>query len=321
MYKHPLLSLTLRINTNHKKHEMKKAVFTIIAMAAMLSAMASCWSKDYGYSKSMEFAGFTKIEAEGNYDIELIKSDESKAVLFYENPKDLEYFDIYETNGTLRADIRKKKNRWLRRFHGYPEAKLVIYAQELSCIRLSGASTLASADRFEAASFSIIVSGASEIRHLDIKGDKLHVDISGSSSINAAAHFCTAGIGLSGASDACLSLKAENLKIGISGSSDAEIRLNGNSTLKATASGASSAIISGEGESAIYHASGSSDIKADRFRCGAVKAVSSGASEISAYAAKSMEADASGASEIDYYGNPSNAKESHSGASCITRHR
>lgn len=132
----------------------------------------------------------------------------------------------------------------------------------------------------EAPSFeSLGMSGSGDVRAENtIKGNKLHIGISGSGNFDLALEFTELDLGISGSGDVKLEGKADRVSMSVSGSGD---------------------------------------IKAQRLNAQSVKCGVSGSGNINCNASKSLEAAVSGSGDIKYSGNPSSVKTKVTGSGDI----
>ena len=234
-----------------------------------------------------EGRSITGVSASGAFDVRLIRSDETRAVVeIDERHEPMLRFEIdtcgvvhVGMDGGVRIDSRHAKRR------------LYVYLSDLAYIRASGASDVDCAGLFESGDVRIELGGASDLGGLELAAaGVVSVEAGGSSDIDASVRCRELNGTFSGASDIVLS--------DLSGASDMKV------------SGAAG-IVS-------VKCSGASDFDAAGLVTQSCRAEASAASRIAlGPVEKELSADSGGASSITYRGNPSLGSVVHSSASSV----
>lgn len=297
-----------------------KNLAKIIAII-MLAAMPQILSADeYNYSTVFDNMEFTQIEADGNFDITLIKSDKCRIEVEYKEKGDMEIFTV-KTNGEtliLDAEMSKSRKKGLISIGGsVPEAKVTIYARQISSIYMAGSCELESKDAFGAQKFYLQTVGASSIEGVNIDATYLECYASGASEMSFTASISEGNLKTEGSAELKVSTDAGTLYAEAYGSSEMELEVRDNSELQVKSSGAAEITIEGDGYESEFIASGASDIKATEFTCETVNVQCSGSARANVFASESLTASASGASTVRFAGNPANVSENTSGAGSV----
>lgn len=172
---------------------------------------------------------FTKINARGGFEIEVIKGSTSSYEIIG-NEEEVNSVKITISGNTIYISPAKKITKNL-----HPIVKLTM--NELNGIDLSGACEVKSDDTFPGSNFELETSGASTIK-IGISVDKLTANISGASEIKFFGEAKTVDMECSGASDLDWdNLKITDAEVNCSGAS--EITMNVSNSLNGTLSGAS----------------------------------------------------------------------------------
>jgi hypothetical protein len=269
-----------------------KNLFLAAAVVMLLAPAALSAQRT---SSETHFAGerITGIDASSAFDIVLVKSNQTKAVVevpsFYER-----YVQISRSaGGVVTIGLGNVSRAANREFNDLPEKdrimKLTLYLPTLNTIRLSGATDLSATDIFPGEDVDIQLSGASDIDN----GTGLRISST------------RVKLQCSGACDALFVLDATtDLAAIISGASDVDIKAHGLNYSKLGVSGASDVYITGNGGRGDWTVSGSSDLRAVDFTANELSVKAGGASSAHVRATGSLTAEASGASSVRYAGRP-----------------
>lgn len=182
--------------------------------------------------KGMAISPFESIEVSSAFTVELIQS--GKEFVKIETDDNIMPYILVEVKGkNLR--IRFKKGARIRKT---TKLKAIIGFNELTKIRLSGATDLEAKELLTFDELTIKTSGASSL-NLNLKAKQLFVDCSGASDLDLSGQVDKLNIELSGASELnAYLLHAKNCVADVSGASDAKIFASEKLSLEA--SGASS---------------------------------------------------------------------------------
>ncbi len=268
---------------------MKKLFFAVAAALLLTPALLSAQrtsTKNY-----FEGERITGIDASSSFDVVLVKSNRTKAVVEINSALESYVKISRDGSGVVSIGMHNVSDREWRNFNRLPERertiRLTLYLPSLNTIRLSGATDITSNDTFTGENVDIQLSGAS--------------DIMGDLSISSA----RVKLQCSGASDASLVLPAtRDLVVIASGACDVDIAANGLTYSKLGASGASDITIKGDGEGGDWTASGASSIKGDDFVAKELTVNANGASSARVNVTGTLTTRTSGASSIRYAGNP-----------------
>lgn len=204
---------------------------------------------------------FNKIDISSAFDVELINASKDKISIFTDKAF-LPYIVAEIKGNTLHIYAEKNFNR---KDNDIP-LKIVLYAQHIEAIDISGAVDLHSDDVWSSEDLYLQCSGASEVDiQADCNGFKAK---------------------LSGASEIDLKLRCNNSNISVSGASELELE--------------------GETEQAFFSISGASEVDAITYKAAVNKAKVSGASSAHIYASERIDINASGVSEVVYGGKARN---------------
>jgi hypothetical protein len=267
-----------------------KKFFAILAAAALLVPAAAAAQRT---TTKTHFEGerITGVEASSAFDVVLVKSLQTKAVV--EINSDLEsYVRITrDSDGVISVGTRDVPGSLWRAFNRLSDKertmRLTLYLPSLETVRLSGASDISTTDTFASESVDIQLSGASDIKGtLVLSSPKVKLQCSG-------------------ASDGILQLDAtRELTVVASGASDVTIHAKSLEYSKIGASGASDVTLTGTGTQGDWTASGASSIKAEKFAARDISINVGGASSARVNASGTLTTKTGGASSIRYVGKP-----------------
>lgn len=239
------------------------------------------------------------VSASTAFNVHLIQSNETKAVV--EINEELEHRLNFSLNDdgivnislSLQTSDYKSKN-WR---NNEITMKLTVYLPRLDYIKASGATNIYTAGLFEGNNTTILVSGASNLKSLDLKTEALTIKASG-------------------ASNTKIKVDAGKIHGEVVGASRMSIEAKcGHALLECT--GASRTTLSGEAQSAEIKVTGASNTDASQFEVRKMKVNSSGASSAKVWVTNELDANASSASSIRYKGNPQNFSTKSSSASSV----
>lgn len=234
----------------------------------------------------------------------LVKSNSYKVEVTL--PAELkEYLEVKVEDGELRIGMNdrfnsSKVNRKYKNKDWTCTAEIAM--PELRELEMSGATEFECDDSFDLGGkdFSLDLSGASNLKSLDVNGGELEAEISGASSYKIRGDFKKAEIELSGATRGQLDLNADAMDLEVSGAS--RTSFNGIvGSISLDASGASNVTIDGNIRKLYVNASGASDVRAINAGIENVYVEASGACKCHLNAEKSFTInEASGAATIKY---------------------
>ena len=237
----------------------------------------------------------TGVSASSAFDIQLVQSHDTKVVAEINeeledrleltlSPDGIVRIGLSSINQNGRDDRNAIRN--LNRLNGRNTVlKLTVYLPELAYLKTSGAVTTYSTGSFNTRNAEISLSGASEVKSLDLNAEgKLSIKISGASEAYITAHAGNAEVTASGASD--LDLKLSCRTIGLN------------------CAGASEVTVTGEAHEGTITVSGGSDVNAGGFAVRQLNITVSAASDVQAWAVESCKGKVSSAASLNLKGNP-----------------
>lgn len=259
---------------------MKKIV---LALAALLLTFAVAEADTV--KKSFKMDGFSGIQADDAFEIIVEQSDNYKIEIELTS-EFVPYLVVKNRAGIVELSFSKLPMK-LKQKNRNKVAKAVIKLPELHYVGLTGASRLSSNDQFTSPmhSFSMDLSGGSEVSNLNI--DAPDVDLK-----------------ISGASKAVVSFRSSNVKAELSGAS----RLD----------------VVGRTADFTVRATGASKVNAEAFESQSIDVKANGASRVNVLPVFELRVDLAGASKCVYYGDSEELRiksDKIGGASTLKRHK
>ena len=238
------------------------------------------------------------VSASSAFDIQLVQSHDTKVVAEINEELEDRLELTLSPDGIVRVglnaiyqsgrDDRNSRNtvRNLNRLNSRNTVlKLTVYLPELSYLKTSGAVTTYSTGSFNTRNAEISLSGASEIKSLDLNAEgKLSIKISGASEAYITAHAGNAEVTASGASDLDLNLSCRTVSLNCAGASDVTV--------------------TGEAHEGTITISGGSDVNAGGFAIRQLNITVSAASDVQAWAVERCKGKVSSAASLRLKGNP-----------------
>lgn len=275
---------------------MKKFFLTLVVAASALFA-ANAEEK----TKVHDFGDIKALEVSYLFDIHISEGNSDKVTVIYE--------EEYEKH--LRIRYRKDESKLYLELNDIPnkfkrgnQPHIIVYLEmnDIDEISLSGASKAEFEGKFKSSDLYIGMSGATNLKDLEVKGSTLRINCSGASKANISGSFTgKADINLSGASELKCMLDATDLDGEFSGAS--EFTNEGNiKDCEIEASGASNINMTGTGETIEIQGSGASNCNLKNFPVEIIDIELSGASKASINASTKIRHDISRASKMTYYG-------------------
>ena len=266
----------------------------LIILTAILGFCLSASAENVTRNYDLKFNG---IEAYNNFDILLIKSEESSVAI--EVPSEYApYLSVTTEAGILKVRFKKlpvKLQITKDRF------KMTIHAPLINFIDLSGACTLTCHDEFSLGmnNFRATLSGASSISAFKVNSVDASFKLSGASKATFSGEFSDLEIAAEGASE--VNLKGDCSEMEAVFSAASKFNYTGNAErIEIAIKGASKVTFLGEGTTLDAEVSGASRLKADEFTVRNAKVDVKGASNVTLDATESVKADVSGASNCKY---------------------
>ena len=259
---------------------MKK---TLLALATLLVAFSATGANTV--VKTFKLEGFSGIQADDAFEI-IVEHSDSYRIEVEITEDFLPYLVVKNRAGILDLSFSKLPLK-IKQKNRNKVAKATIKLPELHYVGLSGASRLSSNDEFTSPmqSFSIELSGGSDITNLNINAPDVKVK-------------------LSGASKAIVSFRSSDVKADLTGAS----RLD----------------VVGRTTDFTVHANGASKVNAEAFEAQNVDVSAAGASRVNVCPVQELSVELSGASKCVYYGDSEDLhikSDKIGGASTLKRHK
>ena len=243
----------------------------------------------------------TGVEASSAFDIYLVQSQETKVVAEISEEVEDRLELSLSPDGIVRVRLSSAGQSGRNRINSRNTVlKVTVYLPELTYLKASGAVTVFSTGIFNSNSSEIILSGAVDVKSLNLNtSGRLKIQASGASSGSILGKSGTAEIQVSGASDLTLNLICGNITLSCAGASDLTL--------------------TGEADSGTMTISGGSDFSASGFAVKRLDITASGASDARVWAIDELRAKATSASDLKYKGNPPVFETSSSSAGSVKR--
>lgn len=273
----------------------------ILSILAILAATAlSVSAADTIVEKSFNLKDFRGLEISSSIDVTVEQSDTYSiniAVLSEYAP----YLDIRVTGGILNVGFKNLPKKLNTTSYVKSAAAAKITMPSLERLSLSGASSFTTADSFDAGNngIQISVSGASELKRVEMYGTDAKITVSGASRANIVGGFVDISMQVSGTSRAALTADAEDLIVTASGTAVADIE-GEYEDVDLTASGVANITIEGQAGELEASGSGTASIDALKMPVNSADVSLSGASVCKTCVQKELEANCSGASTLSY---------------------
>lgn len=217
--------------------------------------------------------------------------------------KELEPYLIFSINGgivKIGLDSKRLPREYSRNMDRFT-FKADVYMNRLETIDCSGASTVTINDHFKVDNLVIDISGASEIKNMNVSGTRVEFDLSGATKVKGVCNVESLVYDLSGASEANMEIKANVCSADLSGASN--ITLEGSvEKMTLECSGASKAKLQGTVKRLSAEGSGACNISASGLTVVDLITDLSGASSMDANITGSLSVSLSGASSLTYTG-------------------
>lgn len=270
----------------------------LLALSLAFAAGASAEER----SKTYEFGDIVGIDAAFTYEIHVTKGSSKSVEVVY----DAEYEDYM--NITYRDDSsrlclysfeipRKIRNKNLS------PIKVYLQMDDVTWLRLSGASVLLFNGSFESKTLDVKLSGASRIENFSVSGWNLSLLATGASNAEITGDFLTTDLILSGAASVTFASDGKTVDGELSGA--AKFSLEGNyENCSLECSGAANLRMSGKGDTLELEGSGACDINAKDYAVKSALVELSGASKAKVNVAEDLQLDVDRACRLTYYGSP-----------------
>lgn len=274
-----------------------KKLYCIVAILCI--SLFSAAADNITIEKNYDLKGFRGLSVSSTFDVDVEKSD-SYSVKVSVPAEFAPYLDIRVSGGILNIGF-KNLPRKLNAASLVKQTKAEVSMPVLEYLNLSGASKFNCEDAFDLgnADFQISVSGASEVKRVEIYGTDAQIDVSGASRANIAGSFVDVDIVASGTARVVLTADGEDLEVKSSGSAVADIE-GMYEEFDFIASGAANITVKGEAESMEAECSGAASVDALNAPVQTAKVSLSGASVCKTTVTEALEASCSGASSLSY---------------------
>lgn len=282
---------------------MKKLIW--ILAASLLFSPACLLAGENIRDVRYENESITGVSASAAFQVELIQSDRTKAVL--EIDEELQPYLRFSRDesgvvsvgvGALWNRMSKREQREFSRIMRIDRTmKLTLYLPHVNAIQLSGTSRLTASDAFSGDSINIRLSGSSSLPELEISGATLKMECSGSSTASLTVHL------------------SDDLQVSASGSTHVNLTAFGISNSILSAFSNATLTIKGDGDQGNWRSGGAARIIGDDFVLKKLSVTTLGTSSVHANVTESLTTQSGGSSSVRYRGAPSHIQSSFGGSS------
>lgn len=272
----------------------------ICILACMALSIFSASAADVVIEKNYDLKGFRGLAISNTFDVTVVKSD-TYSVNIAVAGEYAPYLDVKVINGILNIGFKDLPRKLSATGYIKSDAVARISMPSLERLSLSGATKFNCEDAFDIgnADFQLVVSGASEVKRVEVYGTDADIDVSGASRANIAGDFVNIEMTLSGTARAALTSDAEELSVIASGTSVADIE--GEFTdVDFDTSGVANITVKGKAVKMEVESSGTSSVDALNMPVNSADVEISGASVCKAHVLEELEAECSGASTLSY---------------------
>lgn len=205
---------------------MKKLILSAITLILFSTVSFAQTTK-----KPFELPEFKSIYNNSNYTI-LLKQTNKQEVIAEAQPDVMEVTNIFVENGVLMVNVERKpdnpnKSVWAKidDIKLNPTMKVYVSVKNLTDLQVNGSGKIVSENSLAASMLTLSVSGAGSM-DLDIKGEVVKADVSGSGKIALKGYATSIDVVLSGSGDLnAFNCPVETSKIKVSGTGDAEVNV------------------------------------------------------------------------------------------------
>ncbi|MBK9255677.1 MAG: DUF2807 domain-containing protein [Saprospiraceae bacterium] len=208
------------------------------------------------FAQEKSLTAFTKINASGNVDVELIQDDNYKAT-FTMTEGEEEDLVLDVKDGVLSIKIKSKKGKWNR---SEAKAEVQVYYKKLESIQSSAGASVSSASTVDAAELIVDVSSGANC-HIPVNANLVKAEVSSGGRLNLRGKTVNAIMDSSSGSN----LDAQNMiaeNVTADASSGGNIKLNATKSLTADASSGGSIRYKGKPDKLVSNAEVSGSVKA-----------------------------------------------------------
>ncbi|MDO5442186.1 MAG: DUF2807 domain-containing protein [Bacteroidia bacterium] len=276
---------------------MKKIYcFITILFLSLISASA----ENIIIEKNYNLKDFRGLAVSNTFDVSVGKSD-SYSVKVAVSDEYAPYLDIRVSGGVLNIGFKNLPRKLSSTSLIKAAAVAKVTMPSLESISLSGASKFNCEDPFDIgnSNFQASVSGASEIKRVEVYGADASINVSGASKANIAGNFVDVEVVASGTARVVLTADGEELEVKSSGSAVADIE-GMYEDFDFKASGAANITMKGGADEMDVECSGAASVDALNAPVRSAEVSLSGASVCKTAVAEYLEAECSGASSLIY---------------------
>lgn len=291
------------------------------ALAGAMLILPGCLSASEPTLVITKFEGekITGVEASSGFDVRLVKSDATKAVIEIDGKLE-KFLKVSLGNDGVVSVGLDTQGGFKRFFNGDGrELDLTLYLPELYTVRLSGGADLETSDTFVSRggrSLDVMVSGGADLEKLVYSGPSVKVQASGGADVSLT-HDAT---NLYQGEEVPNPVMESTSTAMASGGSDVNIRTIGVSYTKLVASSGSDIDIKGYAGRGDWSASSGASIEGDEeFTIRDLNADASSAGSIDVIVTNNLKAKASSAGSVHYTGNPANVNVDTSSAGSVRK--
>ncbi len=228
---------------------MKKTTLSLLMAATlMIGLLSACTGTGPGsiITEKKDFAGFTDIEVEGTFDVEITRSD-SFSITIRADSNFYDYVTVSQEEQTLKIYL---SSRHILTDFTVPARvlKAEITMPALYSLNLAGASQATVSGFSSSKDFYTIISGASSLNLNKMAMHDLDGEVSGASKISGSINATEVRMEVSGASNVNLSGSAQNIILGASGASKVNLPDLPLDNARVDLSGASETTVNVKGE-------------------------------------------------------------------------
>ena len=275
-----------------------KKLYCIIAILCM--SLLSAKAADVIIEKNYNLKDFRGLSISNTFEVTAVQSDHY-SVNIAVPAEYAPYLDIRVTGGILNIGFKNLPRKLNASSIIKSSAVAKVSMPSLERLSLSGASKFESEDAFNIgnAGFQISVSGASEVKRVEVYGADAHINASGAARANIAGSFIDVEIVASGTARVMLTADGEDLDVRTSGSAVADIE-GVYEDFDFNTSGAANITVKGGAEDMDVECSGASSVDALKAPVRTADVSLSGASICKSYVSEELDVKCSGASSLTY---------------------
>lgn len=270
-------------------------VLAVLAIGTLSGAAQNIVTKEYN------LGNVTKLIAHSEYFIEVTQGKSDKVTIVC----DESYADrlvVTHFKDRLELNLESGKKKWGNK-KAMEGIKVTMEMPSIEKIELEGKATLRANGKFKTGKLEIDLSGSTSVSGLQISGDELSIECSGSSKLTMAGDWDIIEADCSGASDLSINADADKFEGDFSGAVTAGIYGEHKNT-EIESSGASKITIEGESKYLKAVVSGASSLKAEQFEVEEGYIELTGACNAKINCSGELTTKVSRMAKLTHYGNP-----------------